>query len=78
MHEHLCSNQEGQLHFPTTCTLPLILMTSLFTLPQVLAILGNLVEVSDLTDEERLWIYDEVAMRTGKGATRKDAETPPP
>ena len=76
MQEHLCSNQEGQLHFPTACTLPLIFMTSLSTLPQLLAILDNLVEVSDLTDEERLWVYDEFALRTGKGATRKEAEAP--
>ena len=76
MQEHLCSNREGQLHFPTACTLPLVFMTSLSTLRQLLAILDNLVEVSDLTDEERLWIYDEFVLRTGKGATRKVAEDP--
>ena len=54
----------------------LILMTSLSSLPQLLAILDNLVEVSDLTDEERLWVYDKFASRTGKGSTRK--ETVPP
>ena len=76
MQEHLCSNQEGHLHFPTACTLPLILMTSLSTLRQLLAILDNLVEVSDLTDEERLWVYDKFASRTGKGSTRKEAVAP--
>jgi hypothetical protein len=76
MREHLCSNQEGQLHFPTACTLPLILMTSLSTLPQLLAILENLVEDSDLTDEERLWVYDGFALRTDKDATRKEVEAP--
>jgi hypothetical protein len=51
-------------------------MTSLSSLPQLLAILDNLVEVSDLTDEERLWVYDKFASRTGKGPTRKEAEAP--
>ena len=76
MQEHLCSHREGQFHFPTACTPSLILMTSLSSLPQLLAILDNLVEVSDLTDEERLWVYDKFASRTGKGSTRK--ETVPP
>ena len=49
---------------------------SLSSLPQLLAILDNLVEVSDLTDEERLWVYDKFASRTGKGPTRKEAEAP--
>ena len=71
MQEHLCSHREGQFHFPTACTLSLILMTSLSSLPQLLAILDNLVEVSDLTDEERLWVYDKFASRTGKGPTRR-------
>jgi hypothetical protein len=51
-------------------------MTSLSSPPQLLAILDNLVEVSDLTDEERLWVYDKFASRTGKGPTRKEAEAP--
>ncbi len=51
-------------------------MTSLSSLPQLLAILDNLVEVSDLTDEERLWVYDKFASRTGKGPTRKEAVAP--
>ena len=72
MQEHLCSHREGQFHFPTACTPSRILMTSLSSLPQLLAILDNLVEVSDLTDEERLWVYDKFASRTGKGSTRKD------
>ena len=71
MQEHLCSHREGQFHFPTACTPSFILMTSLSSLPQLLAILDNLVEVSDLTDEERLWVYDKFASRTGKGSTRK-------
>ena len=76
MQEHLCSHREGQFHFPTACTPSLILMTSLSSLPQLLAILDNLVEVSDLTDEERLWVYDKFASRTGKGSTRKEAVAP--
>ena len=76
MQEHLCSHREGQFHFPTACTLSLILMTSLSSLPQLLAILDNLVEVSNLTDEERLWVYDKFASRTGKGPTRKEAVAP--
>jgi hypothetical protein len=75
MQEHLCSHREGQLHFPTACTLSLILHHDL-SLSQLLAILDNLVEVSDLTDEERLWVYDKFASRTGKGATRKEADAP--
>jgi hypothetical protein len=34
------------------------------------------VEVSDLTDEERLWVYDKFASRNGKGSTRKEAVAP--
>ena len=73
MQEHLCSHREARFHFPTACTLSLILMTSLSSLPQLLAILDNLVEV---TDEERLWVYDKFASRTGKGPTRKEAVAP--
>jgi hypothetical protein len=78
MQEHLYSHREPMasfIHFPTACTLSLILNHDL-SFPQLLAILDNLVEVSDLTDEERLWVYDKFASRTGKGATRKEADAP--
>ncbi len=60
-------------------TSPLLVLFSLILnhdLSQLLAILDNLVEVSDLTDEERLWVYDKFASKTGKGATRKEADAP--
>ncbi len=69
MKEHLCSHREKPASFPHC--LNSSSHSHDLSPPQLLAILDNLVEVRDLTDEERLWVYDKFASRTDKDATRK-------